>query len=324
MKTNAIRVHEPGGPEVLKWEEIDVPAPGPGEVLLRQTAIGLNFIDVYHRTGLYPLPLPLIPGQEGAGVVEAIGDGVQTLKLGDRVAYATLPGGYAEARLAPADRVVKLPDTIDDRTAAAMMLQGLTARYLLRDVYPVSRDDTILVHAAAGGVGLILCQWASALGVTVIGTVSTDDKAVLARQHGCHYQIITSRENFVERVAQITVKRKLPVVYDSIGKDTFEGSLDCLRPRGLMVSYGNASGKVPPFDLSILAAKGSLFVTRPTLASFVATPAALTEAADDLFAMVASGKIKIRINQTFPLSQAAAAHRALEARQTTGSTVLTV
>lgn len=324
MRTHAVRIHETGGPGVLKWEEIDVPSPGAGQVLLRQTAIGLNFIDIYHRTGLYPMPLPFVPGQEGAGIVEALGDGVADLQVGDRVAYAALPGGYAELRLAPADRLVKLPAGIDDRTAAAAMLQGLTARYLLRDIYKVGPDDTILIHAAAGGVGLIACQWAAALGASVIGTVSTDEKAALARRHGCHYPIVTPRENFAERVLQITAKRKLPVVYDSVGKDTFEGSLDCLRPRGLMVSFGQSSGKIPPFDLGILSAKGSLMITRPTLIHFVPTHALLNAAAQDMFEMIESGKIRINVNQTFPLKDAAEAHQALEGRRTTGSTVLTV
>jgi NADPH2:quinone reductase len=319
---HAIRIHEFGGPDVLKWEEFDPGTPGPGQVLLRHTAVGLNFIDVYHRTGLYPMPLPFTPGQEGAGIVEALGEGVTDLAVGDHVAYAGLIGGYAETRLAPANRLVKLPAGIDDRAAAAMMLQGMTARYLVRDVYKVGPDETILVHAAAGGVGLIVCQWAAALGASVIGTVSTHDKAALARSHGCHYAIVTSEEDFVQRVGQITGGRKLPVVYDSIGKDTFEQSLDCLRPRGLMVSFGQSSGKIPPVDLGILAAKGSLVLTRPTLGSFTATRAELLASANDLFEMVQSGKIKITVNQTFPLKEAAAAHRALEARQTTGSTVL--
>jgi NADPH2:quinone reductase len=322
--THAIRVHKTGGPEVLQWEEVSVAAPGPGEIRLRHTAVGLNYIDVYYRTGLYPSPLPLIPGMEGAGVVEALGADVTDLKIGDRVAYATIIGGYAETRLIAADRVVKLPDAIDDSTAAAMMLQGMTVRYLIRETYKVKPGDTVLIHAAAGGVGLILCQWASALGATVIGTVSTDDKAELAKANGCHHTIIYTRENFVARVLEITDGKKLPVVYDSIGKDTFYQSLDCLKSRGLMVTFGQSSGPVGPVDTGILSQKGSLFLTRPTLGSFIATKAELAETAGDLFEVVSSGKVKIEINQTYPLRDAAQAHRDLEARKTTGSTVLTV
>ncbi|HLY58639.1 MAG TPA: quinone oxidoreductase [Stellaceae bacterium] len=319
---HAIRIHHPGGPEVLQWEEVAVGDPGPGQIKIRQTAVGLNFLDVYHRTGLYPVPTPFIPGTEGAGVIEAVGEGVTGLAPGDRVAYPSLIGAYAEARLAAADRVVKLPASVDDRTAAAMMLQGMTARYLIREIYKVGPDDTILIHAAAGGVGLIVCQWASALGASVIGTVSTEEKAALARRHGCHYPIVTKDEDFLQRVLQITNGRKLKVVYDSIGRDTFDKSLDCLRPRGLMVTFGQSSGKVPPLDLGVLAAKGSLMITRPTLNSFIATRAELETAAADLFEMVGGGKVKINVNQTFPLREAGAAHHALEARRTTGSTVL--
>lgn len=322
--THAIVIHEIGGPDVLRWEPRAVGAPGPGEIRLRQTAVGLNYIDVYYRTGLYKTALPFVPGMEGAGVVEATGPDVTGLKVGDRVGYAGPLGAYAEARLMPAERAVRLPDAISDAQAAAMLLQGMTVQYLIRQVYPVQAGDTILIHAAAGGVGLILCQWAAALGATVIGTVSTDDKAALARAHGCHHPIVTSREDFLPRVLEITGGRKLPVVYDSIGRDTFSRSLDCLRPRGIMVLFGQSSGPVPPFDLGILAQKGSLMITRPTLFSFIATPAELAATAQDLFDVVASGKVRIEIGQTFPLAEAAEAHRALEARRTTGSTVLTV
>ena len=321
---HAIRVHQTGGPEVLQWEEIEIGEPGPGQVRIQQQAIGLNYIDVYHRTGLYPQPLPFTPGVEGAGVVEAVGEGVQGLKNGDRVAYGGPIGGYAEERLIEGDRLVKLPDTIDYDTAAAMMLQGMTARMLLRAVYDVKRGDTILVHAAAGGVGLILCQWAKALGATVIGTVSTDEKAELARTHGCHHPIVYTRQDFVAEVERITGGAKVPVVYDSVGKDTFDKSLDCLAPRGLMVSYGNSSGAPPPFETAILAFKGSLFLTRPTLYHYTLSRADLEQSAAELFEMVASGKVKIEIGQRFPLKDAAEAHRALEARRTSGSTILTI
>ncbi|MGA9666454.1 MAG: quinone oxidoreductase [Gallionella sp.] len=321
---SAIRVHQTGGPEVLQWEAIEVGAPGPGQVRLKQTAVGLNYIDVYHRTGLYPLPLPFIPGSEGAGVVESVGAGVTDLKPGDRVAYGSALGGYAESRLVAADRLVRLPDYIDDRTAAAMMLQGMTARYLIRDIYKVGPGDTILIHAAAGGVGLIVCQWAAALGATVIGTVSSDEKAALAKANGCHHPIVYTREDFQARLLEITGGEKLPVVYDSVGKDTLMKSLDCLRPRGLMVLFGASSGPVPLFDLSLLSQKGSLMITRPTLATFVATKALLDENSADLFSVVGSGEVKIHVNQTYPLKDAAQAHRDLEARKTTGSTVLTV
>ena len=290
---------------------------------LRQHAAGLNYIDVYHRTGLYPQPLPFTPGVEGAGVVESVGPGVDGLKAGDRVAYAGPIGGYAQERLIDADRLVLLPDSIDFEQAAAMMLQGMTVRMLLRSVYPVAAGDTILVHAAAGGVGLILCQWAAALGATVIGTVSTDAKAELARTHGCHRPIVTGQQDFVAEVERITNGGKLPVVYDSVGRDTFMQSLDCLRPRGLMVCFGNASGPVEPFSPNLLAQKGSLFLTRPTLFSYIASRAELQASSADLFAMVGSGKVRIEVKQRFLLEQAAEAHRALEARQTTGSTVLT-
>ncbi len=321
---HAIRVHQAGGPEVLQWEEVNVGEPGPGQVRLRQTAVGLNYIDVYHRTALYPQPLPFTPGTEAAGVVEAIGEGLSGLSVGDRVAYAGPIGSYAEARLIDADRLVRLPDYVSDELAAAMMLQGMTARMLLRAVYEVKPGDTILVHAAAGGVGLILCQWASALGATVIGTVSTEEKAELARAHGCHHPIVYTRQDFVAEVNQITDGAKLPVVYDSVGRDTFLKSLDCLRPRGLMVSFGNASGPPDPIAPGLLAQKGSLFLTRPTLFSYIATREELEQSAAELFDMVRSGKVKVEIGQRFALKDAADAHRQLEARKTTGSTVLTV
>ncbi len=321
---HAILVHKPGGPEVLEWQEMEVGEPGPGQIRLHHTNVGLNFIDVYHRTGLYPQPLPFVPGMEGAGTVEAIGPGVTHLAIGDHVAYAGAIGAYSEARLIPADRVVKIPGNVSDETAAAMMLQGMTVQYLIRRVYPVKQGDTILIHAAAGGVGLILCQWASSLGATVIGTVSSEEKAALARAHGCHHTINYTTEDFQARVIDITAGKKLPVVYDSIGRDTFMKSLDCLRPRGLMVTFGQSSGPVGPIDLGILGAKGSLVVTRPTLASFIASRAELEETANDLFDVVGRGVVKIAVNQTYKLSDAAQAHRDLEGRKTTGSTVLTV
>ena len=320
----AIRIHEHGGPEVLRWEEVEVGEPGPGQLRVRHGAVGLNYIDVYHRTGLYPLPsLPWTLGMEGAGRVEAVGEGVTEFKPGDRIAYASPPvGAYAEVRLMPADRVVALPDAIDDRTAAAMMLQGMTAQYLLRRTYRVQPGDAILLHAAAGGVGLIASQWARHLGATVIGTVGSEEKAELARAHGCHHAILYNRENFVERVREITGGQGVAVVYDSVGKDTFMGSLDCLRPLGMMVSFGNASGPVPPFEPGILAAKGSLFFTRPTLMTYTAKRADLLASAAELFEVVASGAVRIEVRQTYPLAETARAHRDLEARKTTGSTVL--
>ena len=321
---HAIRVHEIGEPEVLKWEEVEVRDPGPGEIRLRQEAAGLNFIDVYHHTGLYPQPLPFTPGVEGAGVVEALGPGVTSVRLGDRVAYGGPIGGYAEVRLIPADRVVKLPGSISSERAAAAMLQGMTAEMLLRRVYPVKAGDAILVHAAAGGVGLILCQWGKALGATVIGTVGSDDKAELARAHGCDHPIVYTREDFVAEVERITDGAKVEVVYDGVGKDTFMRSLDCLKRRGMMASFGNASGPVDPFDALLLARKGSLFLTRPTLYDYTLDPADLQQSAQALFEVVSSGKVKIEIKQRFALKDAAEAHRALEARQTSGSTVLTI
>ncbi len=320
----AIRIHQYGGPEALSWDEIEVGDPGPGQLRIRHTAVGLNYIDIYHRTGLYPLPaLPWVLGMEGAGKVEAVGEGVSEFRIGDRVAYASPPvGAYAEVRLIAADRVVALPDGIDDRTAAAMMLQGMTAQYLLRRTYRVQPGDTILLHAAAGGVGLITSQWAHHLGVTVIGTVGDNAKAELARAHGCHHVIVYTRENFVERVREITNGQGVAAVYDSVGQATFMGSLDCLRPLGIMVSFGNASGPVLPFDPGLLAAKGSLFLTRPTLMTYTAQRADLLASAAELFDVVQGGAVKIEVRQTYPLADAAQAHRDLEARKTTGSTVL--
>jgi len=321
---HAIRINETGGPEVLRWEEVDVGEPGAGQVRLRQEAAGLNYIDVYHRIGLYPQPLPFIPGVEGAGVIEAAGPGVTGLKAGDRVAYAGPIGGYAEERLIDADRLVRLPDSISGEQAASMMLKGMTAHMLLRSVHRVEPGETILIHAAAGGVGLIVCQWAKALGATVIGTVGSDEKAELARAHGCDHPIVYTRQDFTAEVERITEGKKLPVVYDSVGKDTFLKSLDCLRPRGLMVSFGNASGPVDPFPPGILAQKGSLFLTRPTLFNYIADRAELETAARELFDVVESGKVKIEIKQRYPLKDAAEAHRDLEARKTSGSTILTI
>jgi NADPH2:quinone reductase len=321
---HAIRIHENGGPELLKWEEVDVGDPRPGQVKIRQEAVGLNFIDVYHRTGLYKQELPFTPGVEGAGVVEAVGPDVTTLEPGDRVAYAGPIGGYAEERLIDAGRLVTLPDAISSEQAAGMMLQGLTAHMLLRGVHRVQPGETILVHAAAGGVGLILCQWAKALGATVIGTVGSDEKAELARAHGCDHPVVYTRQDFVAEVERITEGAKLPVVYDGVGRDTFMKSLDCLHRRGMMASFGNASGPVEPFPPTILAQKGSLFLTRPTMYDYVATREELETAAKDLFDMVASGKVKIEVKQRFALKDAAEAHRALEARKTSGSTVLIV
>ena len=320
----AIRVHEVGGPEALQWEEVEVGDPGPGQVRLRQEAAGLNFIDVYHRSGLYPQQLPFTPGVEGAGTVEAVGSNVTNVKAGDRVAYGGPVGGYAEVRLIDADRVVKLADAMSAEQAAAMMLQGMTAEMLLRRVYRVSAGQTILVHAAAGGVGLILCQWAKALGATVIGTVGSDEKAELARSHGCDHPIVYTRQDFVAEVERITGGAKVPVVYDGVGRDTFMKSLDCLARRGMMVSFGNASGPVDPFPNLLLAQKGSLFLTRPTLYDYTLDRADLEQAASALFDVVTTGKVKIEIGQRFALRDASEAHRALEARQTSGSTVLTI
>lgn len=313
-----------GGPEVLQWEEVEVGEPGPGQVRIRQEAAGLNFIDVYHRTGLYPQQMPFTPGVEGAGIVEAIGPGVTGVKPGNRVTYAGPIGGYAEERLIPAERLVKLPAEISFEQAAAMMLQGMTAHMLLRSVHRVEPGETILVHAAAGGVGLIMCQWAKALGATVIGTVGSDEKAELVRAHGCDHPVVYTRQDFVAEVARITNDDKVPVVYDGVGRDTFMKSLDCLRRRGMMVSYGNASGPVDPFPATILAQKGSLFLTRPTLYDYITKREELEQAAKDLFDVVISGKVKIEVKQRFALKDAAEAHRALEGRKTTGSTIFTI
>ena len=320
----AIRIHRTGGPDAMQWEDVEVGAPGPGEVRIRHEAVGLNFIDVYFRTGLYPAPsLPFSPGMEGAGVVEAVGEEVDSLAVGDRIAYAAPPvGSYAEERLMPAEKVVKVPAGIDSRQAAAMMLQGMTVEYLLRRTYPVQPGETILFHAAAGGVGLIACQWARHLGATVIGTVGSEEKAELARAHGCDHPIVYTRENFTERVRELTDGAGVPVVYDAVGRDTFAGSLDCLRPRGMLVSFGQSSGRIDPFDVGILSAKGSLYVTRPTLMTYTASRAELERSAQALFDVVAGGAVRITVNRTFPLAGAADAHRALESRQTTGSTIL--
>jgi NADPH:quinone reductase len=320
--TKAIRIHAHGDPDVMKWEDVPTPEPGPGEVLLKQEAIGLNYIDVYFRTGLYKAPtMPLIIGQEGAGTVAVLGPGVTGIKVGDRVAYAGAIGGYATERVIAADRLVKVPDSIPLEQAATMMLQGMTAQYLLRRTYVVKPGDAIVVHAAAGGVGLILCQWARHLGATVIGVVSTAAKAELVREHGAAYAVV-GHEGLQAEVKRITGGAMVPVVYDSVGKDTFNASLDCLAPLGLMVSYGNASGPVPPVDISILAAKGSLFLTRPSLATYTAKRRELEAAAADLFEVVTKGAVTIEVNQKFKLSEAAKAHIALESRKTTGCTVL--
>jgi NADPH:quinone reductase len=319
----AIRVHAYGGPEVLKWEKVEVGEPGPGEVRVRQTAIGLNYIDVYARTGFYPQPsLPFIPGIEGAGVVTAVGEGVKELKVGRRVAYAGPIGAYAEERLIAADRVVRLPAALSDEVAASIMLKGMTAQYLLRRTYQVGPQTTLLFHAAAGGVGLIACQWATSLGATVIGTVGSAGKALIARAHGCAHVINYREEDFVTMVKAYTKGQGVDVVYDSIGKDTFPGSLDCLKPLGLWVSFGQASGPVPDFKITLLSQKGSLYATRPSIGNYTSTRKDLVATANDLFEVVGSGKVKIAVNQTYPLAEAARAHRDLEARLTTGSTVL--
>ena len=320
---HAIRLHQPGGPDALVWEEVDIADPGPGEIRIRHGAVGLNYIDVYHRTGLYPLDYPAVIGMEGAGVVTAVGADVPELKEGDRVAYADVPpGAYAEERVMPWHRVVALPDGVAERTAAAMMLQGMTAQYLLRRTYRVQSGDTVLIHAAAGGVGLIVCQWAKHLGCRVIGTVGSAEKAALAAAHGCDHPIVYTEEDFVARVGEITGGEGVPVVYDSVGNDTFMGSLDCLRPMGMMALFGQSSGPVPPVNLAVLAQKGSLFVTRPSLMTYNAKREDLLACAEELFAVVLSGTVKIEVRQDFPLRDAAEAHRAMEARQTTGSTVL--
>jgi NADPH2:quinone reductase len=323
--TYAFRFHQPGGPDVLTWEQVELGKPGPGEARIRHTAVGLNFVDSYNRAGVYAVPLPSGLGSEGAGVVEEVGEGVTDLKPGDRVAYGSSPlGAYAEGRLIPVDRLIKLPDSIDDKTAAAMMLKGLTVQYLIRQTYRVKAGDTILLHAAAGGVGLILSQWAKHLGATVIGTVSSDEKAKLASEHGTSHTIIYTREDFVARVKDVTGGKLVPVVYDSVGKDTFLKSLDCLAPLGLLALFGQSSGSVEPLNLGLLAQKGSLYVTRPTLNTYGATREALVKMAQELFDVVASGAVKIEINQTYPLKDAAKAHADLAARKTTGSTVFLV
>jgi NADPH2:quinone reductase len=320
----AIRMYKTGGPEVMVWEDHNPGKPGPGEALIRHEAVGLNFIDVYHRTGLYPLPsLPATPGMEGAGIVEAVGEGVTEVKAGDRVAYAGLPpGAYAQVRLIPAHRLVRLPESIPTRQAAGMMLRGMTARYLLYGCYRVNKGDTILIQAAAGGVGIIVSQWAKFLGATVIGTVGSKDKAELARAHGCDHTILYREEDFAAKVREITRGRGVDVVYDSVGQATFMKSLDCLRPMGMMISFGQSSGTVPPFDLGILSAKGSLFLTRPTLMAYTEKREDLLAHAKDLFEVVTKGAVKIEIHQTYPLAEAGRAHRDVEARKTTGSTIL--
>ena len=322
--TKAIRIHRNGGPEVLKWEDHDPGQPGRDDVLIRHEAVGLNFIDVYHRTGLYPLPaLPAIPGMEGAGVVEDVGKGITEFTPGDRVAYAGLPpGAYAEVRLIPGHRLIKLPENIPAKTAAAMMLKGMTARYLIRRCYAVKPGDTILVHAAAGGVGSIVSQWADDIGATVIGTVGSRETAEIARANRCHYPILYNQENFVEKVREITDGRGVDVVYDSVGQATFMKSLDCLKPFGMMVSFGQSSGSVPPFDPGILAAKGSLFMTRPSLMAYTEKREDLIAHAKDLFEMIERGAVTIHIGGEYPLSDAAVAHRHLEGRKTTGSIIL--
>ena len=323
--THAIRFEKTGGPEVLAWQEVAVGKPAEGQVRLRHTAVGLNYIDTYQRSGLYSLPLPSGLGSEGAGVIEEVGPGVTGLQPGERVAYAGGPlGAYADERVMPADRLVPVPDGITDQQAAAMMLKGMTAWYLVRRTHPIKRGETILIHAAAGGVGLIVCQWAKHLGATVIGTVGDEEKAALAKRHGCDHAILYKHEDFVAKVSELTQGKKLPVVYDSVGKDTFYKSLDCLAPLGLMASFGQSSGAIGPVDIGILAAKGSLFLTRPTLNTHTASREDLLTAARELFEVVLSGAVKISVNQTYPLRDAAQAHRDLEGRKTTGQTVLTV
>ena len=320
---NAIRFHQTGGPEVLQWESVAVGEPAPGEARVRNTAIGLNYIDTYHRSGLYKLPLPSGIGLEAAGVVEAIGPGVSDIAKGDRVAYCGgPPGAYAEVRVMPADRLVKLPDGVSDRSAATLMLKGLTVQYLFRQTFPLKGGETILFHAAAGGVGSIACQWARALGVTMIGTVGSDEKAALAKANGCAHTIVYTRENFVERVKELTGGKGVPVVYDAVGKDTFPASLDCLKPRGMFVSFGNSSGPIAAFDIGLLGQKGALFATRPSLVMYAATRPDLLRMADEMFALVRAGKIVSEARQTYALKDAAQAHRDLEARKTTGATLL--
>ena len=321
--THAVRIHSNGGPDVLQWEKVEVPEPNAGDVVVRQIAAGLNFIDVYFRTGLYKVPaFPSAIGNEGAGVVEAVGDGVTEVAVGDRVAYCMSLGSYTQRRLIPAKQLVKIPKDISEQQAAAAMLKGCTVQYLIRQTYPVQKGETVLFHAAAGGCGLIACQWLKHLGVRVIGTVGTAEKAELAKSHGCDHPIVYTEDNFVDRGKELTDGRGVPVVYDSVGKDTFNDSLECLQPRGLMVSFGNASGAVEPFAPALLAAKGSLFLTRPTLATYTATRADLEKTTADLFGVLSSGAVTVEVNQTYPLENAAQAHRDLEARKTTGSTIL--
>jgi NADPH2:quinone reductase len=319
----AIRITATGGPEVMRWEDVEAGAPGEGQARVRHTAVGVNYIDTYHRSGLYPLPLPTGLGSEAAGVVEAVGAGVTVVKPGDRVAYAGGgPGSYAEVRVLPASVLVPIPDGVTDQTAAAVMLKGMTTQYLIRRTYPVKPGETVLFHAAAGGVGLIACQWLKALGATVIGTVGSDEKAAIARAHGCDHVIVSTREDIAARVRAITSGAGVPVVYDSVGRDTFLASLDCLKPLGLMVSFGNASGKVTPFDIGILSQKGSLYLTRPTLATYTASRVDLEATARDAFAVIREGKVKVEIRHTYPLAEAAQVHRDLEGRRTVGSIVM--
>ncbi len=318
----AVRYHKQGGPEVMQYEDVQVGDPGQGQVRIRHTAIGVNFVDTYQRSGLYPMQLPQVAGNEGAGVVDAVGAGVTDLKAGDRVAYTGLSGSYCEMRLVPADRMVKLPQGISDEQAASMMLKGLTVHYLIHTTYPVKKGETVLWHAAAGGVGLIACQWLKALGVVTIGTAGSDEKTALAKAHGADHVINYSTEKFVDRVKAITGGKGVPVVYDSVGKTTWEGTLDCLSPRGLVVSFGNASGPVAPVNLGILSTKGSLYVTRPTLATHIASRADLVERSNSLFDIVKSGKVKIETTAKYKLADAQQAHRDLESRKTTGSVIL--
>jgi NADPH2:quinone reductase len=320
---NAIRFHKNGGPEVLQWESVEVGEPGAGEARVRHTAIGVNYIDTYHRSGLYKLALPSGLGTEGAGVVEAVGPGVTDVRARDRVAYSGGPlGAYSEARVMPADRLVKLPEGVSEKIAATLMLKGLTVQYLFRQTFPLKGGETILFHAAAGGIGLIACQWARALGVTMIGTVGSDEKAALAKANGCAHTIVYTRENFVERVKQLTGGKGVPVVYDGVGKDTFPASLDCLSPRGMFVSFGNASGAIAAFDILLLSQKGSLYATRPTLATYTASRPAMLKMSEEMFSLVLSGKLANEPRQTYALKDAAQAHRDLQSRKTTGATIL--
>jgi NADPH2:quinone reductase len=318
----AVRVHKTGGPEVMQLEDVELPPPGPDQIRIRHTVIGVNFVDTYHRSGLYNLPLPMTLGSEAAGRVESVGENVRTLKVGDRVAYCMVRGAYAEAATIPAWNAVKLPPSVSDEVAAASLLKGLTARYLLKATYQVKRGETILFHAAAGGVGLIACQWAKHLGARVVGTVGSEEKAALAKANGCDVVLNVRNDDWVKQVRELTGGTGVPVVYDSIGKDTFMRSLDCLRVRGLLVYFGNSSGAVPPFDPLILSGKGSLYLTRPTLASYMRNAEELKETADDLFEAIASGAVKVSVNQRFKLADARASHEALHSRATTGATVL--